>query len=203
MAQERLLHLTKQLEIPSQQRRVVQLNHDWLFKQHYGSESATKFRETAKFPTNVHLDLLAHNLIPDPFIGTNEAEVQWVGDQTWVYRCSFTLPSHEVERFQHASLIFEGLDTFCVVKLDGKEILSSDNMFIYHRVDVRELLKSEKEHVLELMFESATERGKLEMKKHPEHAWGTWNGDPSRAAVRKAQYHYVSLKLLPISCRRG
>jgi beta-mannosidase len=144
MAQERLLRLTNQLAVPSQHRKVVQLDHGWLFKQQDGSGSARTLRQTAMFPTNIHLDLLAHNLIPDPFIGTNEAEVQWVGDQTWVYQCSFNLPSREVDRFQYASLIFEGLDTFCVVKLDGKEILSSDNMFISHRIDIRDLLKVSK-----------------------------------------------------------
>jgi len=194
MAQGRLLRLTKQFEKPSQQRQVVQLDHDWLFKQQDGSDSARTFRQTAMFPTNIHLDLLAHNLIPDPFIGTNEAEAQWVGGQDWVYQCSFTVPTHEIDRFHHASLIFEGLDTFCVAKLDGEEILSSDNMFVSHRIDVRHLLRSQQEHILELVFQSATEKGQLEMKKHPKHAWGTWNGDPSRTAVRKAQYHYVSLK---------
>jgi beta-mannosidase len=132
-------------------------------------------------------------LIPDPFTSTNENEVQWVGDQAWVYRCSFTLPSNELARFQNASLIFEGLDTFAAARLDGKEILRSDNMFISHRVDVGELLRSKEEHVLELVFENATDRGQLQMEQHPEYAWGTWNGDPSRTAVRKAQYHYVSL----------
>jgi beta-mannosidase len=93
-------------------------------------------------------------------------------------------------------LIFEGLDTFCKVKLDGKEILSTDNMFISHRIDVTDLLNLQQEHTLELVFQNATEMGQLEMKRHPEHAWGTWNGDPSRAAVRKAQYHYVTIIFL-------
>jgi beta-mannosidase len=196
MAQERLLRLTNQLAVPSQQRKVVQLDYGWLFKQQDGSDSARTLRQTAMFPTNIHLDLLAHILIPDPFIGTNEAEVQWVGDQNWVYQCSFNLPTREVDRFQYASLIFEGLDTFCVVKLDGKEILSSDNMFVSHRIDIRDLLPSLQEHTLELVFQNATEMGQLEMKRRPEHAWGTWNGDPSRAAVRKAQYHYVNITFL-------
>jgi beta-mannosidase len=199
MAQERLLQLTKQLQLPSRQRKAIPIGHGWHFKQQDGSDSATTFRPTAIFPTNIHLDLLAHNLVPDPFTGTNESRVQWVGEQTWVYRCLFTLPSNEIDKFQHASLICEGLDTFCDVILDGKDILRTENMFIFHRIDVQELLRSKQEHVLELVFHSATEKGQLEMAKHPEHAWGTWNGDPSRTAVRKAQYHYVSLELLEVA----
>lgn len=199
MAQQRLLRLTKQLQPPSHQREVITLHHGWLFKQRDGNESARTFRKTAMFPTNIHLDLLAHNLISDPFTGTNETKVQWIGDQAWVYKCSFTLPSNKIDKLQFASLVFEGLDTFCVVLLDGVEILSSDNMFISHRVDARDLLRRKKEHVLELFFKNATEMGQSEMKKHLEHAWGTWNGDPSRTAVRKAQYHYVSPVLLKTS----
>lgn len=154
MAHERLLRLWNQLlpsttrEISlSRRRKVIPIDHGWGFKQQDGSHSAKTFRPTATFPTNIHLDLLAHDLIPDPFMSTNENEVQWVGDETWVYRCSFTLPSNELARFQNASLIFEGLDTFAAARLDGKEILRSDNMFISHRVDVGELLRSKERHV--------------------------------------------------------
>ena len=112
-------------------------------------------------PTNCNvshrhpLGLLAHDLIPDPFTGTNENEVQWVGDQTWVYQCSFTLPSTQIDKFQHSSLIFKGLDTFAAAMLDDREILYSDNMFISHQVDVAELLRAREEHVLELVLHSA------------------------------------------------
>src|SRR5450756_1666916 len=100
MAQERLLRLTNQFQLPSRHRKVIPIDHGWLFKQQDGTESARTLRPTASFPTNIHLDLLAHNLIPDPFIGTNETEVQWVGDQTWVYHFSFTVPSNELDKFQ-------------------------------------------------------------------------------------------------------
>lgn len=199
MAQKRLFQLTNQLEFSSQHREVIPIDHDWLFKQQDGSDFARTFRPTAMFPTSIHLDLLAHDMMPDPFKGSKESEVQWVGDKSWVYQCSFKLSLDEIEKFQHASLVFEGLDTFCTVSLDGKQILKTDNMFIEHRLDVRELLRSKSEHVLELVFESAIERGLLEIKKHPEHAWGTWNGDPSRSAVRKAQYHYVGVLSMLLS----
>jgi beta-mannosidase len=194
MAQERLSSLRNQFQQPSKDRKVIPIDYGWLFKQQDGPASSKILRPTASFPTNIHLDLLAHNLIPDPFIGTNETKVQWVGEQTWVYQCSFTIPSKELDKFRYASLTFEGLDTFCIAKLKGEEILRTDNMFISYQIDVRERLTGEKEHILELVFQSATERGQCEMKSHPEHAWGSWNGDASRTAVRKAQYHYVSLE---------
>lgn len=33
--------------------------------------------------------------------------------------------------------------------------------------------------------------GKRIVDEHPDHYWNCWNGDPSRLAIRKAQYHYV------------
>lgn len=200
MAHERLLNLSKHFHLTSsamsEQRKVVPLDQCWVFKQKDGSDSAQVLRPTAMFPTNIHLDLLTNDIIPNPFSGTNEKDVQWVGDQVWVYQCSFTVPLNEIDKFQFASLHFEGLDTFAVVTLDGHEILRSDNMFVSNRVDVGDLLRGKESHVLELVFESATRMGQLEMNEHPKHAWGAWNGDPSRTAVRKAQYHYVSFASL-------
>ncbi|KAF8854790.1 hypothetical protein BDZ45DRAFT_758190, partial [Acephala macrosclerotiorum] len=133
---------------------------------------------------------LANGMIPDPFSCMNEKDVQWVGDQVWVYQCPFAVPLNEIDKFQFASLNFDGLDTFAVATLDGHEILRSGNMLVFHRVDVWDLLRGKESHVLETVFESATKMGQLEMNEHPEHTWGAWNGDPSRTAMRKAQYHY-------------
>jgi beta-mannosidase len=38
----------------------------------------------ATVPSNIHLELLKANIIPDPFIDTNEDQVQWVGEVDWV-----------------------------------------------------------------------------------------------------------------------
>ncbi len=93
----------------------------------------------AQFPTNVHLDLLAHKLIPDPFIGKNELLVQWVGESQWVYKTTFSCPA--VAEGAKAVLAFDGLDTFATVVLNGEKILETDNMFLPERVDVTSVVK--------------------------------------------------------------
>jgi beta-mannosidase len=65
--------------------------------------------------------LLAAALIPDPFIGKNEADVQWVHAKDWVYTCSFA--GRKLRGGEHVKLVFEGLDTFATVTLNGQEIL--------------------------------------------------------------------------------
>lgn len=165
-------------------RSIAALCSNWEFKR----ADKGDFRPVAQFPTNVHLDLLHHDLIADPFFDKNELACQWVGEKDWVYRNVFpaTLPAPGEKKV----LVFEGLDTYATVTLNGTEILSTDNMFIEYRADVTKLLKSG-DNVLEILFKSAFFEGKKVQEKYPDHHWGCWNGDPSRLAVRKAQYHYV------------
>lgn len=88
-------------------------------------------------------------------------------------------------------MIFDGLDTFAYVTLNGRNILTSDNMFIGHRVDVTKLLlESDGPHVLEIVFECAQLKAQEIRNKYPDHKWEGFNGDLSRLAVRKAQYHW-------------
>ena len=87
-------------------------------------------------------------------------------------------------------LAFDGLDTFANVKLNGKTILESNNMWIMHRVDVTQQLEEGKENVLEIEFKPALLEARKIKDAHPEHKWVGFNGDMARLAVRKAQYHW-------------
>lgn len=169
-------------------RSVIPINQNWEFRQ--ADKEHSKFLPVAQFPTNVHLDLLHHGLIPDPFIGKNELDVQWIGEAQWTYKTNFK--GSGVPENGKAVLAFDGLDTFATVKLNGSTILETDNMFIPERVDVTSLLK-EDDNELVIDFDSAYLRGWKLVEKYPDHKWGCWNGDNSRLAVRKAQYHWVSL----------
>ncbi|GAP85299.1 putative glycoside hydrolase family 2 protein [Rosellinia necatrix] len=167
-------------------RIVVPIDKQWEFKQADKDDHA--YLPVAQFPTNVHLDLLSHKLIPDPYIGKNELDVQWVGEKVWVYRTKFTSPDATGPK---AVIAFDGLDTFATVVLNGKTILVSENMFVPERVDVTDVLaKAGGENELVITFDSAYLRGWKLVEKHPEHKWGCWNGDNSRLAVRKTQYHW-------------
>lgn len=76
------------------------------------------------------------------------------------------------------------------MKLDGKVILESDNMWIMHRVDVTNFVSPDKECVMEIDFKSALLEARKIKDAHPEHKWVGFNGDMARLAVRKAQYHW-------------
>ena len=181
--------IPKLCSIPTVGRQVISLNN-WIFRR--GDELDSKFRPVAQFPTNIHLDLLRYGMIPNPFIGKNETDVQWVGEKSWVYRTEFSSPGIVQGR---AVLAFDGLDTYATVVLNGLEILKTEDMFIPERVDVTGHLKSTRDNVLEITFDSTYLIGKKIVEDNPVHRWGCWNGDPSRLAVRKYQDHDVCSRI--------
>jgi beta-mannosidase len=168
------------------------LSANWLLKQR---DTARPLAEDfaaldgwlpASVPGTVHQDLLAAGRIPDPFVGLNERDVQWVGEADWLYRCAFDLDPAFLDAEQ-LDLCLDGLDTFATVWLNGQRVLSSDNMFIPQRVLVGALLKPG-QNELWLLFESAIRRG--QQRQAESGVLTAWNGDFSRLYVRKAQYHF-------------
>ncbi|KAF5688153.1 beta-mannosidase [Fusarium denticulatum] len=167
-------------------RTVTPVDKNWQFKQE--KEDDSSYLPVAQFPTNVHLDLLRHKKIPDPYIGKNELKVQWIGETIWVYKTTFSSP--EILDGAKAVLAFDGLDTFATVELNGEKILETENMFVPERVDVTKNLKKDGENDLRITFDAAYLRGWKLVEEHPDHKYVVWNGDGSRLPVRKAQYHW-------------
>lgn len=102
----------------------------------------------------------------------------------WVFRTTFRATEEQLSA-PHAGLIFEGLDTYCTVLLNDKEIASTSNMFLSHRISVSDKLKEENE--LELRFAAPLLAAKNEEKENGGPR-ALWNGDSSRLYSRKAQY---------------
>jgi beta-mannosidase len=95
----------------------------------------------AQVPGEVHTDLLAAHLIPDPYLGAAEAGLQWIGLADWEYRARFDLDAGTLRR-RHLDLVFEGLDTYADVTLNGNALLSTDNMHRRWRMPAKTYLKA-------------------------------------------------------------
>ncbi len=119
----------------AQQPQTISLNHGWQFSQ----ADKNEWRD-AQVPGSVQLDLVRHGILPDPFYGTNEKQVQWPEDENWDFRKSFTVTSGQLAH-DDAILFFEGLDTQADVFLNGSRILRSENMFVGHKISVKNQLK--------------------------------------------------------------
>ena len=132
-------------------------------------------------PSDVYLALLSGNVIGEPFYRDNEKKLQWVGEKKWTFETEFVL-SNEVRNRDKIILVFEGLDTYAKVYLNGKLILTADNMFRRWEVNVKSLIK--KNNRLKVVFESPLEVIAAARKK------GEWKLPYDYGFVRKAPYHF-------------
>ncbi|MBV9147290.1 MAG: glycoside hydrolase family 2 protein [Acidobacteria bacterium] len=139
------------------QKQVVQLNHGWRFRLATDSslsqvpgvnpevDQATLQKVSdwlpAEVPGAVQTDLLANKIIPEPFYRDNEKRLQWIGQEDWQYQTSFDVPAATLSR-KHVELLFQGLDTYATVFLNGQGVLRADNMFRIWRVDAKPYLKA-------------------------------------------------------------
>ncbi len=169
----------------------IDLNHNWRFRQGDGSTWLP-----AKVPGCVHTDLLANKKIEDPFYRTNEKDLQWIDKKEWEYKTTFNVDKKLLNREQ-TELIFQGLDTYADVYLNGKEVLSAANMFRQWRVPCKGLLKPG-ENELKVRFYSPITIG-LEKLEENGVALPAGNDNSQMGGIgdkkvsvftRKAPYHY-------------
>ena len=84
-------------------------------------------------PADVHLVLFRAGVIPDPHLSNNAAEVQWVGETSWVFRTEFPSPA---PLGGPVRLVFRCVDTLGEVFLNGESIAVVDDQFREHRIEV-------------------------------------------------------------------
>ncbi|MFW5798343.1 MAG: beta-mannosidase [Planctomycetota bacterium] len=106
----------------------------------------------ASVPGCVHTDLLEAGRIDNPFYRDNEKDVQWVGQVDWVYARTIDVPASFMDN-DRLLLHCEGLDTLAVVRVNGKKVGQSDNMFRTWEFDVSGALKAG-ENTVEVTFKS-------------------------------------------------
>ena len=126
---------------------VVVLNTGWEF-----SQAGTELWRPAQVPGTVYQDLINHKQLPDPFYGINEQKIQWVENEDWEYRTAFTVTPEQLKR-DDAQLVFEGLDTYADVYLNGALLLKADNMFVGYTIPVKSQLRIG-ENLLHIYFHS-------------------------------------------------
>lgn len=150
----------------------------------------------AAVPGSVQQDLIANGTVPDPFIGTNEGAIQWVGLTDWEMRRTLQVDA-EMMRRGHLDLVFEGLDTFATVFINGQQVLEADNGHRHWRVAAKPFLR---EGANEILIRFKDPIGELQpmvlAEEHPlpgeyDSAFGDEpKGVQTSPYIRKAKYHY-------------
>ncbi|MEX0744841.1 MAG: hypothetical protein WD118_04495, partial [Phycisphaeraceae bacterium] len=94
----------------------------------------------AAVPGCVHTDLLAADLIPDPYVAGNDLAMTWIGRCDWRYTTRFDAPA-EALAHERIELVCDGLDTVATLTLNGVEIGRAENMHLARRFDIRSALR--------------------------------------------------------------
>jgi len=162
-----------------------ELTATWKFKQ-----ADTDEWHSATVPGNVHLDLEKNGVIENPFYGTNEEDIQWIEKKDWIYEGTFNV-NKELLEYENIELEFEGLDTYSDIFLNGKKIITSENMFIAYSTEVSKLLK-DGENKLKVVFHSPIKMAMpiFEKSKYTYPADNDRSKEHLSVFTRKAPYHY-------------
>lgn len=185
-----LLTLTLSVWLTSQAAAEVdeqRLPTAWEFRQ-----SGTEKWAPASVPGCVHTDLIAVGRIDDPSYRLNEKSQQWVGYADWEYQTTFQIDEQTLDK-RNVRLVFEGLDTYADVYLNGELLLSADNMFRTWKVDCKKQLRTG-ENRLRIYFRNVFAKALQSVEATPLLLQAFTNNDQAKVKVnmhnRKAGFHF-------------
>ena len=122
------------------------LNQGWCLT---GDTMAIDF--PVNVPSVVQQNLYDAGLIPHPYLGVVEDGLLWISDHPWHYTKSFDVEKTLLQK-DVVELVFEGIDTYATVSLNGQKLFDADNQFRIWKQDVKPLLKP-KDNRLEVSFQ--------------------------------------------------
>lgn len=103
-------------------------------------QKATDGWISAQVPGEIHLDLIKAGQIPEPTVGTNMKKCRWPEIKSWWYRTNFDVSSDFLQ-FERQQLVFDGLDLYAQVFVNGHLVGEATNAFVPAVFDVKWLLK--------------------------------------------------------------
>jgi beta-mannosidase len=139
----------------------------------------------AAVPGNVELDLLASGKIKNPEVGSNIYDLRKYEAFQWWYFRTFVTPQYAKD--ERVEIVFEGLDCFGTIWINDKLVGKTDNMFIDHRFDITDLLKSKGNNSIYICIDPAV----AEAQKYSNGIIGNRSDfSPEAFHVRKAPHMY-------------
>ncbi len=132
-------------------KKIVSLNDGWEFAWSMYAGVNRELPGTAMFddsiewrpatvPGCVQNDLFTLGELDDPFYADNLDHYRWIEEVDVWYRLK--TPPFQAKENQRVILVFEGLDCFATIWLNGRRIGKHDNMFIPLRLDVTDHINS-------------------------------------------------------------
>ncbi|HOF89628.1 MAG TPA: hypothetical protein PLZ36_16220, partial [Armatimonadota bacterium] len=95
----------------------------------------------ARVPGEIHLDLMRAGQMDEPLASTNTPRCRWPEEHAWWYRTTVTVPA-AFPREERQQLIFDGLDLYAQVFLNGALVGTATNAFVPAIFDVKGVLRA-------------------------------------------------------------
>ncbi len=140
----------------------------------------------ASVPGSVYADLLKAGKMEDPFYRDNEEAAFELCRHDYEYERKFRVTG-DMLAHEKVFLLCEGLDTLCDLFLNGKRILSADNMHRAYETDVKRIL-APGENTLRAVFRSPVNYALEKQKESPLINVG--EAIPGISHLRKAHYMF-------------
>lgn len=140
----------------------------------------------AEVPVSDYNVLLKSGVIKDPFYGTNEKEVLYIGETDKTFSRKFNLDKDFLKN-ENIILLCGSLDTLAEIYINGRLAGKSENAYIQFEKDIKEYI-NEGENSIEIRFASPVEYVKRRQKEKalPRNSNGI-NGVPY---IRKPACHF-------------
>lgn len=124
---------------------VQSLNQGWTL-----TGDTLSINMQVEVPSVVQQSLYENGLISHPYLDTVENDLLWISDRLWDYTLCFDTDKELLEKEQ-IELVFEGIDTYAEVRLNGQDLFFANNQFRTWKQEVKNGLK-EKDNLLEVSF---------------------------------------------------
>ena len=161
---------------------LIDLSGEWQL-----SSSDGDHKTTMSVPGDVHTALHHAGVIPDPYFGRNENDVQWVAQQDWVLERHFVVDDPQASWY----LDVDYLDTVAVIFVNDVPVLSADNCFRRYRPDVSDALQPG-ENTIRIHFHSSVTAGAERQARQPFYVPYHEGNSPiaNGNMLRKPQCHF-------------
>ena len=156
----------------------IDLNGIWTLKLKFDDKIID-----AQVPGDISDDLQKANIIEDSYYNNNIEKIKWIHDYDYIYEKDFTV-TKELLNYDYIELIFEGIDTFSTIYVNGKECRQTESMHLTYGIYVKELLK-EGQNTITVFIKSINN----EIKKYKNDKYVSIFND-KRIFLRKAQCHF-------------
>ncbi len=137
----------------------------------------------AQVPGDITMDLYNAGLVKNPYFGLDYKDVEWVARRDFTYKTVIFADDKTLEN-ESVSLVFDGVDVFADVYLNGVRLGSTENMFLRYSYEIRDLLRKGENELTVEMRSTLAAMDKIDSTGYN----ATFNKE--RVFVRKAQCHF-------------